>query len=262
VTLGEGYSWYVIAAIVIVWVQAGLIAALLAQRIRRRRVEEDLRMLNDRNRDLAGRLIRAQEEERTRIARDLHDDVGQQLAGLAILASSLKRKVARPAAPQEIDEAFARFQDRAAAAAQSVRNLSHELHPTVLQHAGLVAALQGLCSDAEQLHHLNVPFTAGGGVDALPPDVTLSLYRVTQEVLSNAVRHAQAKTVAVNLSVTGYDVELSITDNGVGFVTKTRLGQGLGLRSIDERVRLLGGSVQIQSTPGQGTRVFVRVPLS
>ena len=262
VSAWDQYRWYILGAIVIVWLQAGLIAALLAQRIRRRRVEEDLRTAYEQNRDLAGRLIHAQEAERTRIARDLHDDVGQQLAGLAIIASGLKRKMAKPGGHEEIEEGFATLQERAAAVAQSIRTLSHELHPTVLQHAGLVAAVKRQCSDVEQLHHLRVTFSAGDGVDHLHPDVALCLYRVTQEALSNIVRHAHASTVDVRLSATGYDVELSITDDGIGFVRDTGVGRGLGLRSIDERVRLSSGRVAVRTSAGKGTVVFVSIPLA
>ena len=262
VSVWDQYRWYIVAAIVVVWVQAGLIATLLAQRVRRRRVEEDLRTSYEQNRDLAGRLIHAQEAERTRIARDLHDDVGQQLAGLAIIASGLKRKLATPAGREDLEESLKTLQECAANVAQSVRTLSHELHPTVLQHAGLVAALNRQCSEADQLHHLKVTFTAGDGVDQLKPDVALCLYRVTQEALSNIVRHSRASKVDVRLSKTGYDVELSITDDGVGFVRDDSVGRGLGLRSIDERVRLGGGRVAVRSSAGQGTTVFVSVPLA
>ena len=213
----------------------------------------------ERNRDLAGRLINAQEMERTRIARDLHDDLSQQLAGLAILTSNLKREVARSGSAADVDRAFATLQERITAAAQNVRNLSHELHPSVLEHAGLGAALQRLCSDVEQRHRLKVICRSPEDLE-VTPDVALALFRIAQEALTNAVRHAKACTILVELSATSEGVQLSVVDDGVGFVPAERSNGGLGLRSIDERVRLNQGQVRLNTRPGAGTSLEVRIP--
>ena len=161
-----------------------------------------------------------------------------------------------------MDRTVTTLQDRTIALAQSVRNLSHELHPSVLEHVGLVATLRRHCADVEELHHLEVSFSARDNLDSLTPAVALCLFRVAQEALGNAARHARASTIRVELMTTHEGVELRVVDNGIGFVASERAGSGLGLRSIDERVRLTKGSVTIESRPGHGTDLLVRIPLA
>jgi signal transduction histidine kinase len=263
----DQYKTYIAVVATVVAVQSVLIAGLVVQRVRRRRTERalrnserHLRQLYEQNRDLAGRLINAQEEERRRIARDLHDDLSQQLAGLSIMLSGLKHKVAKLPGQHDIDQSVTTLQGRASTLAEAVRNLSHELHPTVLQHAGLVASLRRHCADVAQHHHVTVAFEAADDLDMLDAEIALCLYRITQEALTNAIRHARAHAIRVGLVASGGTIELSIADDGVGFVTGERTGAGLGLRSIEERVRLTGGDVSIESEPGHGTTVRVRIP--
>jgi signal transduction histidine kinase len=258
----DQYKVYIVGAAVIVVLQSAFIAGFVVQRIRRRRTELALRQSYEQNQDLAGRLISAQEEERTRIARELHDDLSQQLGGLGIALSGLKRKIGKPGAEADIDRTVTTLQDRTVALAESVRNLSHELHPSVLEHVGLVATLRRHCADVEELHHLEVSFSARDNLDSLTPAVALCLFRVAQEALGNAARHARASTIRVELMTTHEGVELRVVDNGIGFVASERAGSGLGLRSIDERVRLTKGSVTIESRPGHGTDLLVRIPLA
>ncbi|HEX5214489.1 MAG TPA: PAS domain S-box protein [Vicinamibacterales bacterium] len=222
----------------------------------------DRKEIEESNRDLAGRLINAQEAERTRIARDLHDDLSQQLAGIAIMLSGLKRRITRAGADPDIDLTVSTLQERTATLAEAVRNLSHELHPSVLEPTGLEATLRRLCDDAERHHHIQLTLTTAGDLRSLKPDVALCLFRITQEALGNIVRHARATTVEVGLNVTAEHVGLSVTDNGVGFVTTDRSGHGLGLRSMDERVRLAKGTVTVKSAPGHGSSVIVKIPLA
>jgi two-component system sensor histidine kinase UhpB len=219
-----------------------------------------LRQSYEQNRDLAGRLIHAQEEERTRIARELHDDLSQQLAGVGILLSGVKRKVAQHASQSDVEQLLTTLQDRTSALAQTVRNLSHELHPSVLQHSGLVPTLRRHCDDVGQHHRVTVTFSAVGRLDALGSEAALCLFRVAQEALTNAVRHARARAILLQLTSNREEVELSVSDDGIGFLTSERRGSGLGLRSIDERVRLSGGKVKVESRPGQGTHLRVRIP--
>ena len=235
---------YIVGMVAIVALQSALIAGLVVQCVGRRRTEQSLRESESRfrvaakeNQDLAGRLINAQEEERTRIARDLHDDVSQQLAALGILLSGLRTRVARLGEP-EIEWTVMTLRDRTTSLAEAIRTLSHELHPSVLQHAGLGATLRRQCAEV----------------------LTLCLFRVTQEALNNAVRHAGAGAISVQLRRTDGVVELDVIDDGVGFAAGERGRRGLGLRSIDERVRLTGGSVHVESRPGQGTQLRVRIP--
>jgi PAS domain S-box-containing protein len=215
----------------------------------------------EQNQDLAGRLIHAQEAERTRIARDLHDDVSQQIAALAIMLGRLKRQ-AGPLETFDVELAVTSLQERTAMIASAIRDLSHELHPAVLQHAGLVATLQRHCADLEQQQPIAIIFEAVGNFDALGADVSLCLFRVAQEALTNASRHARATTVHVRLLATEDDAELRVADDGVGFASGSRRTSGLGLRSIDERVRFAGGRVAIESAPGHGTTVIVHVPVT
>ena len=225
-----------------------------------RRSKDSLRESYQENQDLAGRLIHAQEEERARIARDLHDDLGQQLAIVNVMLSGLNDKVGKPGSEPEVDQTLATLQDCTSALFDSVRNLSHELHPAVLEHLGLVAALRRHCSDIERLHHLSVTFSAGDDL-RLQPDLELCLFRVAQETLTNAVRHGNARTIRVSLTTTADRVELNVVDDGVGFVAGERTKSGLGLRSIHERVRFMRGSVSVDSRPGEGTNVLVRIPI-
>ena len=215
----------------------------------------------DRNQDLAGRLIDAQEAERARIARDLHDDLSQQLAGLAIMLSGLKRSVGKPDSHSEVELMVGSLQKRTSAVAEAVRNLSHELHPGVLKHAGLVATLRQHCAEVARHHGIDVTFTAPdefAPVDFTPPCV----YRVTQEALANVVRHARARGARVELRKAETGVELRVVDDGIGFVADDRSGRGLGLQSIDERVRLIRGTFNLESQPGRGTNLLVQVPLA
>jgi two-component system sensor histidine kinase UhpB len=226
-----------------------------------RRTEHALRQSYEQNLDLGGRLINAQEDERARIARDLHDDLSQELAGLAIIVSGLKRKIGKPGAEAEVEQSFATLLERTAGAATAVRNLSHELHPGVLKHVGLTATLRGFCADSERHHQVTVTFNPGEGLDSLPSDVTLCVFRVMQEAVTNALRHAGARTIRVSVMTTADSVELNVVDDGVGFAAGERTRSGLGLRSIHERVRFLQGHVSVESRPGKGTSVLVRIPI-
>jgi two-component system sensor histidine kinase UhpB len=207
----------------------------------------------------AGRLITAQETERSRIARELHDDINQQLAALAIAHSSLKRRL--PAGDRDLHDELAQLQQQAVSLTEAVRRLSHELHPGVLQHAGLVAALRAHCAEFARQHGLAVTFRANDSLGRLPEDVTLCLYRVAQEALHNIAAYAQARHVEAALTRGAAGLELMIRDDGRGFdPAAARRHGGLGLVSMDERARLVRGTVEIASRLGQGTELRVHVP--
>lgn len=210
---------------------------------------------------LAGRLIEAQDTERARVARDLHDDVSQQLAGLSIAFSGLRQRMQDITASEDLQAELRSLHERTTALAQNVRHLSHDLHPTVLRHAGLVAALNSYCSDIERSHGTVSRCSAEGDVSCLRPEAALCLYRVAQEALRNVVAHAGAHRADVRLLRQGDYVELTVADDGGGFdvAGSLRRGEGLGLVSITERIRLAKGSVSITSEPGQGTCVRVRI---
>jgi signal transduction histidine kinase len=263
----DQYKVYIAGVAIALGLQSVMIAGLVLQSARRRRTELALRKSEqharetaERNQDLAGRLINAQEAERTRIARDLHDDLSQQLAGLSMMLSGLKRKTDKVSADADIDRTIAALQVHTTALADSIRDISHELHPSVLEHAGLAATLERHCADVEKHHGITVSFSADDNHGSLTPDVALCLFRVAQEALTNAVRHARPGTIRVTLTVTNESIALSVVDDGIGFVPDS--GSGLGLRSIDERVRLAKGHITLESQPGRGTSLLVRVPLA
>ena len=263
------YKFYILGAIALMLLQSALIGGLLVQGTRRRRIEASLReseqrhrVTAERNQDLSGRLINAQEEERTRIARDLHDDVSQQLASVGIMLSGLKRRIGQPGLQAEVVHTLNTLQERTTSLADSVRSISHDLHPGVLQHTGLNATLKRYCAEIEEHHQVKVSFSAPDDPDSLSPSVALCLFRVAQEALTNAVRHARAHTIRVHVAAQDGSIELGIMDDGVGFVPDERTRNGLGLRSIDERVRLIGGSVTLESRPGHGTNLLLSVPLA
>ncbi|MGZ8819085.1 MAG: sensor histidine kinase [Mycobacterium sp.] len=210
---------------------------------------------------LFGRLIEAQETERSRIARDLHDDIGQRIAGISIAMSSLKRLIG---ANEAGVAALAAIQRDTVALAAGIRHVSHDLHPTLLQHAGLVDALREQCTHFQTRHGIAVDYRADDGLDAVPQDVALALYRVAQEALYNVAKHAAASRIELTLTRVADGVQLSIVDDGKGFDLPDVRGRakGLGLLSIDERVRFLRGRVEITTPPGGGTRLRVEVPVT
>ena len=211
---------------------------------------------------LAGRLIEAQDAERTRIARDLHDDVSQQLAGVSIALSSLKHRMEASQVGEELKTDLRALHQRTATLAQNVRHLSHDLHPTVLRHGGLVAALTSHCAELQRSHGPVLSCNAEGDFASLHAEVALCLYRIAQEALRNVVAHSGATRADVRLARFGDHTEMTIADDGHGFDVARSLeqGRGLGLVSIRERVRLAGGTVSFESEGTKGTRVHVQVP--
>jgi signal transduction histidine kinase len=258
------YRGFILGGLAVVLAQTALIVGLLVQRARRRQAEEKVRgrdaalhTSHERIRDLASRLLNAQEAERTRIARELHDDIGQQVALLAIDLELLEAAVpVRDQAGRLSQEALSRTR----ALAGSVHDLSHRLHPAKLRLIGLAAALRGLVNEMPQ-SDMAITFTHEELPSALPADMTLCLYRIAQEAVQNALKYSQAHELSVHLGCGSGRVTLTIVDNGVGFDVDEAWGKGLGLVSMAERVEPLGGAVTIRSTPGEGTRLEVTVPL-
>jgi signal transduction histidine kinase len=209
---------------------------------------------------MSGRLITAQEEERSRIARELHDDLSQRLALLQISLQQFKQSM--PDLPSPAQQHLQSIEDLAKEVSSDIHSLSHELHPAKLETLGLVASLQGLCSEFSLQHELTVRFTHSHTPDRIPKDVTLCLFRITQEALHNVVKHSGAAEATVELSGHTDEISLSIRDSGRGFDVNSVEGvSGLGLNSLRERVRLVRGQLSIESRPSQGTRIHVRIPL-
>jgi signal transduction histidine kinase len=232
---------------------------LAEQAVRER--DEALRTSRDRIQELAGRLITAQEDERRRIARELHDDVNQKLAALAIALSSVRRTLLD--AGDTGAAAIARLQERVGFLTDDIRRICHELHPAVLVHAGLVAGLRAYCTEFCQDTGVDVHFSVGDEPVVVSDTTAMCLYRVAQEALHNVAQHAKSPKARVTLRRDGDSVELSILDDGVGFdIAAVRIsGRGLGLISIEERMRLVHGTVRIAATPGRGVAVVARAPV-
>jgi len=238
-----------------------LLAATFANALERQRAEHAADESAKDIRDLAGRLMTAQEEERRRIARDLHDMVSQEIAALSIALSTLEDRFPE-GTPAGRRHEVARLQERTVKLGEAVRQLSHGLHPGILEYTGLAIALRSHCREFEREHGLAVTCGADGDLGPVPPDVALCLYRVTQEALNNAAKHAKASLVRVAVARNAADLVLTINDDGRGFdPLEARGGGGLGLISLEERVRLARGRLTIDTRPERGTEIRVVVPL-
>jgi PAS domain S-box-containing protein len=210
---------------------------------------------------LSERLITAQEEERTRIARELHDDLSQQIAGLGIVLSNIKRLV--PADQREAREQAERAYDKLLTIGQGIRHLSHELHPAIIEHSGLVSALESYCTEFESLTKVSATLQAEGRFDDLPANAQLGIYRIAQEALHNIWKHAGVREAGMCLARAGERVQLQISDRGVGFdPAQLSKEAGLGLISMRERARLLGGSFSVESSQGKGTTIIAGIPVN
>ena len=254
---------FILGVAAVVAVETALVVLLVAQGVRRRRAEAraheataGLRASYERIRDLGGRLLGAQEAERARIARELHDDISQQLTLLVLdldfLATAHRNgdgdgdgtlaKVSR--------EALA----RAAGLASGVHQLSHRLHPAKLRLIGLVAALTSLQRETPP-GGATVTFTHEHVPPRLPQEPMLCLYRIAQEALQNALKHSSARAIDMRLTGAADRLTLTVTDDGAGFDVKATEGRGLGLISMRERLEAVGGTLRIDSVEGRGTRV-------
>jgi signal transduction histidine kinase len=258
----DRYQRYVVGALALILAQTVLIAGLLVQRSKRRRAElelrgsqSQLRASYDRIRHLGRRLLGAQEAERARVARELHDDISQQLAILSIELDALQAHLPIDSA-KRLSRTLARAQD----ISRNVHELSHQLHPSKLQLMGLVAAIDGLQRDVSQAH-LFISFSHRDVPGQLDQETALCLFRVAQEALGNVVKHSGAGHVWMDLAGGPTGVTLMITDDGRGFDVEAAAGVGLGLSNISERVESIGGTLEIDSTHGAGTRLKVVVPV-
>jgi PAS domain S-box-containing protein len=224
-----------------------------------REKEGSLRAAYGRIRYLAHRLMLAQEAERTEIARELHDDVNQQLAAVTIGLTLIEGRVADR---QELGEELVRLRSLADGITEKIRSLSHALHPGVLKHAGLGVAVAAHCETVAAQHQIDVSFQSNGSFETVSTEATLCLYRVVQQALRNVVMHAGAQHVRVSLARRDDEITLAIVDDGCGFdPIAERARGGLGLISMEERVHLANGRFTLSSAPGQGTRMSIALPL-
>jgi signal transduction histidine kinase len=210
--------------------------------------------------DVSRRLIEAQEQERSRIARELHDDIGQRLA---LLAGELEQLHQDPPDLAKVRRRMGELEKQASEIATDIQTLSHELHSTKLEYLGPVAAMRGHCQELGEQTKVKVDFKSQDLPSSLSPEISLCLFRVMQEALRNAVKHSGSRHVEVGLWGTPDEIHLAVCDHGIGFdreAAKER--RGLGLVSMEERLKLLKGTISIESQPNRGTTIHARVPLS
>jgi PAS domain S-box-containing protein len=210
---------------------------------------------------LSGRLISAQEEERSRIARDLHDDFSQRLALLGIGLGQLWKTL--PETEVRERAAVIEMLRRTKEISSDMHSLSHQLHSSKLEHVGLVPALKGLCKEIDQKYKIGIQFVDRSCPENIPKDVALCLFRVAQEALGNVVKHSEATEAQVELFGTATGIRLRISDAGKGFdPSLSNPDAGIGLIGMNERLRLVGGKFEVKSEPNRGTEVFADVPLT
>jgi PAS domain S-box-containing protein len=211
--------------------------------------------------DLTGRLIAAQEEERARIARELHDDFSQRLALLGIGLGQLWKKL--PASAVEDRASVLEMLAATREVSTDLHTLSHQLHSSRLEHVGLVSALHGLCKELSEKYKMQIHFTDHESPVTIPKDVALCLFRVAQEGLTNVIKHSRMKEAEVEIGEKEGRLWLRISDRGKGFDPEIKKpGVGIGLVGMSERLRLVGGRLLVKSGPNRGTEILAEVPLA
>jgi signal transduction histidine kinase len=223
------------------------VACILHDITDRKRAEEALAAVTR-------RLIEAQEQERSRIGRELHDDINQRLALLAIELEQLRDN------PVDVSNSLQQLLEKTNALSHDVQALSHELHSSRLEYLGVVSGMKSLCREFSERQKMEVDFRSDVS-SPLPFEIGLCLFRVLQEALNNAVKHSGVKRVEVQVVEQSNEVHLLVRDSGNGFdIEAARQGSGLGLISMQERVRLVNGTIAFESKPMAGTTIHVRVP--
>jgi PAS domain S-box-containing protein len=208
---------------------------------------------------VSGKLIEAQEQERSRIARELHDDIGQRLALLAIELAQLQQT---PANSSQLPGRIGQLQKLTSEIAADIQSLSHELHSSRLQYLGIAAAMRGFCTEFGEQQKVEVDFEAHDLPAPLAPDISLCLFRVLQEALHNSAKHSGVRRFEVRLWGTPDEIHLTVRDSGVGFdIGEAKTGRGLGLISMEERLKMLQGTLSIESRLQHGTTIHASMPL-
>jgi signal transduction histidine kinase len=225
-----------------------------------RKRQYELRDYQEELRALTAKLIGAQEAEGKHLARELHDDFGQKLAVLGMEMGALAHRASSK--DKELGVRLREFTAQIGECAKDIHHISRRLHPAILDDLGLAAALKNECAAFSEQHGIPARFDPFAIPGPVPGDVSLCLYRVAQECLRNAGKHAKAAHVRIALSGDSHEIAMEIADEGKGFDLEKIKGKGrLGLISMEERVRLVNGAFSIRSQPGKGTLVKVRVPL-
>jgi signal transduction histidine kinase len=246
------YGWYIALGMVVFLLQSTLIIKLIIEGRKRKYSEASARQL-------AGRLIHAQEEERHRIARELHDDLSQRMAMVSIRVDTLR--ASPPDTENALVEQLTNIYEEADSISSEIHQLSHELHSTVLERLGLVAAIRHYCNEFSVHRRIPVSVQIDGEEVPLEKEIALVLFRVTQECLANTAKHSDATSCNLRLSYHNRRVELEVKDDGCGFAAgKVTQREGLGIESMRERLRSVGGTFQIRSKLSGGTTVCAEIP--
>jgi len=229
-----------------------LILATIEDITEKRAALEDLQRAHSELQELAPRLISAQEDERRRISRELHDDIGQRLALLRIRLDVMQNQtpIERRFENPELSDLLAELDELT----EDVHNMSHRLHSTKLDHLGLSAALKEICRQLAAQHHMAIELNAEEAPQPVPEEVSLCFYRVAQEALTNAVKHSRSTRIDVSMMREGSVLKMRIKDYGIGFDTAVRRS-GLGLVTMQERLKMIGGALRIDSVAGGGTEL-------
>ena len=219
----------------------------------------NLKMAEEAVLELSRKLMNAQEKERARLARELHDDLSQSISLLSVQLTILRNE---PNVSEYVQDQLDQYISDVERLSGNVRRISHELHPAILDQLGLEAALNNFCSDLAAAHSVRIDFEAEDLPRDLPPDISLCLYRVTQESLQNVIKHSAATSAMVRIVSEESEVHLVVSDNGNGFdPAAAKIKNKLGLINIDERVRAVKGKTSIISAIGEGTKVEVQIPM-
>ena len=225
----------------------------------RKKSERELHQLNSELRRLSAHLQNVREEEQTRIAREIHDELGQQITGLKMDLSWLKKKLTSNTEPVAMQEKMTSMNDLLDKTVQTIRKIASELRPTILDDLGLYAALEWQSKEFEKRFNIPVQLSSSAkGLD-VSPAIASGLFRIYQESLTNIARHAEAKNIVATLEVNNGAIILTITDDGKGFITGSGSKKTLGLLGMKERALSIGGKIQIVSEPGKGTTVRITV---
>ena len=251
-SLWEQYRWYLLSGIAAIVAQLALIFILIIERHRRKKSDSAIK-------NLTGRLINASEEERKRIARELHDDFGQRLSLLSIELDGVEREL--PANQVAEREALSHSLQQINELVTDVHNLSHQLHSSKLQMLGLPVALREVCRQVGSQHEIKIELAADDIPSPLPEDLALCFYRVAQEALNNSVKHSGSTRADVRVAACDGTLTMTIKDYGAGF-DPAASANGLGLATMRERLRLVDGELVVSSKLGEGTEVTAQAKLN
>jgi len=246
------YGRYIAMGLAALFAQSAIIVSLLINRKKRIAAEKETR-------SLAGRILSAGEDERRYLARELHDDVSQRLAAVSIETGTLENKLSDS---KEVKESLGKLKKSLKSICDDLHRMSRHMHPSVLDDFGLPDAIKSECAELSQRWGIPIECHYMKGFPEIPKSIALCLYRVAQESLWNAVRHSASSKITVEIKSDPEFVYLDIKDDGKGFdLTLTQPNRGLGLASMTERIRLVGGTIKIDTAPSQGVAISVVVPI-